>query len=256
MARTPATEYFGSELRRAREAAGLSREEFGKLVNYASSTIGAYETGERFPSRSLAAAADEHLKTDGLFGRMLEKLLTGYVHPDWFRPWSDIEQHATAIRTYQPYVIPGLLQTEAYAREILGDEERVAARMARKQIFTKPKPPKVVAVIDEALLRRPVGGPETMREQLLHLAEGPACVQVVPLDGGTYFHLDGPFALATADGRDYLHLDTPVRGFVLDGAEIVSQMWFRWDAVRGEALPPWQSRELILEVAQTWTSGG
>ena len=254
MARTPATEYFGSELRRAREATGLSREEFGKLVNYAPSTIGAFETGERFPSRSLAAAADEHLKTDGVFCRMLDKLLTGYVHPDWFRPWSDIEQHAAAIRSYEPNVVPGLLQVEEYARALLVDDERVAARLARQQILTQANPPKFVAIIDESTLNRQVGTREAMHQQLLRLAEAGEHVQVVPYDAGTYFRVDGSFVLATVEGQEYVHVDTPARGFVLDGAEIVSEIRNRWEVLLGEALPPRQSRELILKAADIWKS--
>lgn len=255
MARTPATEYFGSELRRAREAAGLSREEFGRLVSYAPSTVGAFETGDRFPSRSLAAGADEHLGTDGVFGRMVEKLLTGYVHPDWFRPWSDIEQHATAIRSYELNVVPGLLQTEAYARALTGDDDATAARLARQHILTKEKPPEVVAIIDESVLHRQVGTREATYGQLLRLAEAQVCVQVVPSDADTYLGLDGSFALATVDGREYVYVHTPARGFVLDGAEIVSEIRHRWDVLRGEALPPRQSRELILKVAETWKTG-
>ena len=254
MARTPATEYFGSELRRAREAAGMSREEFGTLVNYAPSTVGAFETGERFPSRSLTAGADEYLKTDGVFARMLEKLLTGYVHPEWFRPWSDIEQHATAIRSYEPTVVPGLLQTEEYARALTGDDDATAARLVRQQILTRDNPPEVVAIIDEAVLHRHVGGREAMHGQLLRLAEAEVCVQVIPYGSDTYLGVDGSFWLATVDGREYVYVHTPARGFVLDSAEIVSDVRHRWDILRGEALPARQSRELILKVAETWKS--
>jgi transcriptional regulator with XRE-family HTH domain len=252
VARTPATEYFGSELRRAREAAGMSREEFGTLVNYAPSTVGAFETGERFPSRSLTAGADEYLKTDGVFARMLEKLLTGYVHPEWFRPWSDIEQHATAIRSFEPNLVPGLLQTGAYAKAVLGGEEATAARLARQHILTRGKPPELIVIVDESVLHRQVATPEAMHEQLLRLGETSACVQVVPYGDEYYPGLAGPFVLAAVDGREYVHLDTAARGFVLDSAEIISEMRRQWDVLRGEALPPRQSRDLILKVAETW----
>lgn len=252
MARTPATEYFGSELRRAREAAGLSREEFGKLVNYAPSTIGAFETGERFPSRSLASGADECLKTDGVFCRMFDKLLTGYVHPDWFRPWPDIEQHATAIRSFEPNVVPGLLQTEAYARALTGDDDATAARLARQHLLTKAKPPKVIDIIDESVLHRQVGTREAMYEQMVRLADAAVCVQIMPYGADTYLWVDGSFELATVDGREYVYVHTPARGFVLDRTEIISAVRRRWDVLRGEALPTRQSRDLILKAAEAW----
>jgi transcriptional regulator with XRE-family HTH domain len=131
LARTPATEYFGAELRRARQAAGLSREDFGRLVSYAPGTVGAFETGERFPQPSLVEGADAHLGTDGLLGRM---------------------------------------------------EARVAARMQRQEILRRDHPPEFVVLIDEGVLRRPVGGREVMRHQLLGLAEAAErwIIQVVP----------------------------------------------------------------------------
>jgi transcriptional regulator with XRE-family HTH domain len=156
VAKTPATIFFGSELRRAREAAGLSREEFGKLVNYAPSTIGAFEIGERFPQPPLVEGADTRLNTDGLFGRMYEALLTSYVYPESFRPWVDIERDATALRSYELAYLPGLLQTEEYARALLqsgrGDvDSKVAARMERQEILKRDGPPEFVSMIDGAL---------------------------------------------------------------------------------------------------------
>jgi transcriptional regulator with XRE-family HTH domain len=247
------------ELRRAREAAGLSREEFGKLVNYAPSTIGAFETGERFPQMALVKGADEHLDTGGLFLRMYEGLLTNYVYPESFRPWVDVEREATALRSYELAYLPGLLQTEAYARALLqsgrGDlESRVTARMERQQVLTRQSPPELVAVIDEGILRRPVGGADVMREQLQSLATAAErwIIQVVPWEVQNYLCLDGPFVLATVDGRDLVFTPTQLSGYILTSQEAVAEVRWRWDAIRAEALPRRQSKELIAEVARSY----
>jgi transcriptional regulator with XRE-family HTH domain len=259
VAKTPATAFFGAELRRAREAAGLSREEFGKLVNYAPGTIGAFETGERFPQPALVEGADEHLNTGGLLGRMYETLLTSYVYPESFRPWLDIEREAMALRWYELAYLPGLLQTEQYARALLQSgrddvESKVAARMERQEILKREHPPELVAVIDEGILRRPVGGKDVMRDQLRSLADAADrwIVQVVPWEVDNYLCLDGPFVLATVDGSDLVYTPTHLSGYVLNGTEAVAEVRWRWDAIRAEALSRRQSRDLILEVARTY----
>jgi transcriptional regulator with XRE-family HTH domain len=129
--RTPATEYFGAELRRTREEAGTSREELGNLTGYAAGTIAQLEIGEPFPQERFTDQLGEIFKT-GRFRLIYHKLLKRDAYPESFRPWIDIEQDASVLRSYELSVIPGLLQTEAYARtplESLGDdaEARVSA---------------------------------------------------------------------------------------------------------------------------------
>jgi transcriptional regulator with XRE-family HTH domain len=259
VAKTPATVYFGFELRRAREAAGLSREDFGRFVGYAPSTIGAYETGERFPTRALATGADEHLKTGGTFVRMLDKLLTGFVYPESFRPWVEYEQAATALRSYESAVVPGLLQTEAYARALLesyGDDAdtKLAARLERQAILERDQPPRFAALINEGALRQPVGGPGVMREQLRALAAAADrwIVQVVPLEAGAYIRLDGPFVIATVDHREVVFTPGQLRGHIHDRSEDVAEAAWRWDTIRSDALPRDQSKDLMMKLASSY----
>lgn len=254
MARTPVTEHFGGMLKSAREAAGLSREEFGKLVNYAPSTIGAFETGERFPQPLLVRGADEHFGTGDRFAMLYEMLLlTGDVYKEGFRPWRDAEREATCIWAYELALIPGLLQTAGYARALLDDDEtEVASRLARQEIFSRedPSPPTLVALIEERVLRTLVGNEAVMREQLEHLIEAMQrhVIQVVPHGTRTYLHLDGPFVIATVDGRDQVFVETPVRGFVVDDAQVVLPVRRRWDMIRAQAMSVQQSIEYIQEV--------
>lgn len=262
MGKTPATVYFGSELRRAREAAGLSREEFGKVVCYAPGTIRAVEAGDRFPSPAVVEGAEKHLTvevTSGHFRRMLDNLLRRDVYPEWFRPWVDVEQEAIALRTYELNFIPGLLQTEQYARALLrtggGDTEtNVAARMKRQQILAKDDPPTFVALIDEAALRRTIGGQDVMAQQLRRLAEAADqwIIQVVPLDAVSYARLEGPFSIATLSGGDVVYTSTQFNGYVLESPATLRTARSRWDTIRAEAYPKQQSKDLILELEASY----
>ncbi|MFF3867587.1 DUF5753 domain-containing protein [Micromonospora sp. NPDC001898] len=187
--------------------------------------------------------------------------------PIWFRPWQEIEREAVSLRWYESMVLPGLLQTEAYARAVLGGtgliargdvERHLATRLARQDILRHDDPPQFTAVVDEAVLRRPVGGPATMREQLHALVA--ACahphvrVHVVPSRVGAYAGLNGPFVIAaSADHRLAGYLDNQIQGQVVSDPDDIAAILGAWENVRGEALSHWQSVELITEVAQTWS---
>ncbi|WP_434742801.1 helix-turn-helix domain-containing protein [Micromonospora sp. SH-82] len=188
--------------------------------------------------------------------------------PIWFRPWQEIEAEAVLLRSYEPLVFPGLLQTEAYARAVLTRggllppqdiARHVATRMARQTILTREKnPPRFTAVVDESVLRRPVGGPATMREQLTALVTAAEAdhvrIQVVPSTVGAYAGLNGPFVLATAvDHQMACYLDNPLKGTVVTDTDEMAAILNAWENVRAEALSHWQSVDLISEVAQTWT---
>ncbi|SNR61960.1 Helix-turn-helix domain-containing protein [Haloechinothrix alba] len=250
---------FASELRRAREGFGWSREKLAEEINFSTSLIEKVECGNKAPSQAFAEGVDRALATDGLLGRIRDHLLTQAGLPEWFRSWYDIEQEATAIWWYELLLVPGLLQAEGYAHELLnGDESKLAARMERQQILTRatPSPPELVVLLDERALRYPMTDPQGMRAQLerIEAVAESFVVQVVPIDCGTHLHLDGSFGMAVLDGREYVYVDTPARGFVLDSPDVISAMKRRWDLIRAEALPRRQSAELIREVAEQWTS--
>ncbi|SNR53295.1 Helix-turn-helix domain-containing protein [Haloechinothrix alba] len=245
---------FGSELRRAREGLGWSREQLAEEVKFSASLVEKVEVGNKFPSEAFATEADKALSTDGFLSRIRLHTLKQDVVPEWFRAWPDIEEQASVIRLFAPLVVPGQLQIEDYARALLGDEDQVAARMARQHIFVQDKPPDIVAVLDEAVLHRQIGSRDVMYRQLKHLTEVSASVQVMPFGADTYLGVDGGFSLVTVDNREISYVDTPARGFVLDDPEVVTQLVRRWDHLRGEALPQRQSQERIVEVAEQWNT--
>lgn len=251
--------FFASEARHARDRAGFTQDQAAEAMNYSQSWLSKIETGQRAPSLDFARLADATYKTDGLLARIVRHNMSQEVIPDWFRPWEEIEQQATALRSYEPLLVPGLLQTEEYARAVMRFvdepeahlEGRVVARMARQQVLTREDPPEFVAVIDEGVLRRPVGGPDVMRKQLLKIADAAErmLVQVVTYDAETYHGLAGAFVIAAVDGTEVVYTDTQLRGYVVGTPEALTAARRRWDGIRAEALPRRISRELILEVA-------
>lgn len=252
---SPALQHFGRELKLAREALGLTQEQLAQAINFSKSYVAMIETGQRPPKRDFTIPVDNVLKTDGRFDRMRSDLLVAEARPEWFRPWVDYESEANEIRWYEPLLVPGLLQTEEYARALIEDgspeqaESLISQRLERQLVLENAR---VIALVDESVVRRLVGAPETMCRQLIQLTEAQAVVQVLPEGAQTYRHLEGPFALAAVDGAEIAYVDTPARGFVLDSPEVVSRLRQRWEIIRAEALPIRQSRELILKVADQW----
>lgn len=188
-------------------------------------------------------------------------------NPVWFRPWQEFEREATSLRSYQPLVVPGLLQTEAYARAVLSSgglrgrtavDRLVATRLSRQSILTREDPPQFAAVVDEVALRRPVGGRDAMREQVSALLAACAAphirLHVVPLTVGAYAGLNGPFVIGTgADHRMAVYLDSQLEGEMVGTPNDVAAILEVWENVRGEALSHWQSVDLLREVAESWT---
>ncbi|MFD6753121.1 MULTISPECIES: DUF5753 domain-containing protein [Micromonospora] len=184
----------------------------------------------------------------------------------WFRPWQEMEREATELRWFESTVLPGLLQTEAYARAVLSASGRrtsdevdqlVAARLARQVILKWENPPWLTAVVDEFALRRPVGGQDVMRDQMQALiawCDLPHVrVHVVPQAAGAYAGLDGPFVIATSrDHRTAVYLDTQLQGQVVSDPDDVAAILAAWENVRGEALSHRQSVELMRDVAASW----
>ncbi|WP_422772446.1 helix-turn-helix domain-containing protein [Plantactinospora sp. WMMC1484] len=257
---------FAGELRRFRGIAGLSQDALAQRINFSSALIAKIELCQRRATREFAKRCDSVMETGGLLERIQAVLGPGPVLP-WFRHWVGLEQEAVAIRCFQLSVIPGLLQTEAYARALLRSgglltaeqvEEQVAARLARQEILTGPNPPLFTAVVDERVLRQPVGGAGVMREQLLHIvklcAEQPRTrIQVVPTSVGAYAGLNGPFVIASlSDGDDVGYLDDQLEGRFVERVGDVRTVQRLWDSIRGEALSHQQSIEMIREVAESW----
>ncbi|MEV1241408.1 DUF5753 domain-containing protein [Nonomuraea sp. NPDC050022] len=192
--------------------------------------------------------------------------MTKTASPAWFREWPKIEAEARTLRTWQPLVIPGLLQTREYARAVLRGQpgisedqinETMGARMARQAVFERPTPPLYSALIDEGVLARPIGGPEVMREQLEHLVKllSHPCItlQVVPMAVVPTIGLLGGFVIAQLPkGADVLYLDSAADGEVTDREDKVRTVSVRYDAIRSWAQPVNETEAAIREKMVTY----
>jgi transcriptional regulator with XRE-family HTH domain len=266
MTRMPMLDLFAGEMRRLRDGAGLSQEALGERVSYSTSLVAAVEQCRRAPREEFTRRCDDALRAEGLLVRIRDALMRESLMP-WFREWVTIEQEATALRSFQPLVVPGLLQTEGYARalyegaaQLVGAaiESPLAARLGRQAVLDRPTPPLLVAVLDYTALERPVGGPTVMREQLRHLAEVARRPRVhlhlVPRGVGAYPGLNGAFVLATLPDADEVgYLDNQLQGTIVERTTDVQSLRQTWESVRAEALPQGATLTAISEAAAAWT---
>jgi transcriptional regulator with XRE-family HTH domain len=258
---------FARELRAQREAAGLTQEQLAKLMGYSASVIAKLETCRTIPSPEHARQADTALNTPGTFVRLRTGMLNG-AYEAWVRALLDMEERATVLRNWEPLVVPGLLQTEAYARSILRAarpadsdaeiEQLVATRMARQGIWDRDEPPVLSVILGEGVLRQCVGDAAVMREQLGRLIEAGGqprvSVQIMPFASAAHPGMLGPFVVASFDaGPDAAYLDNALDGQVTEQRKQVARVALLYDTLAREALSTGTSREFIAKVIQEWT---
>ncbi len=262
---------FGQALRHLRTQAGMSQEQLGRAAFISGDMIAKVERGDRSPSAKLVEAWEQvtGLGSNGMLSLLWDQL-GGFARPfpGWFARWPDAESAARTLRWFVPLIIPGLLQTEDYARALLstrvGESEEqidamVAARLARQGVLDRDKPPTCWFMLDEGVLRRCVGSPVVMKEQLIQLgrlAQRPdIVVQVVPLDVGAHQGLNGgAFVIADLpDAASVAYQDTALAGQILESADDIESLMLTWDTLRSEALPRNASMALIERVQETWT---
>lgn len=262
---------FGAMLGYFRTSAGLTPDQLGSLVFLSGSQIRKVEAGIRTPSEELVKACEDlpQLACNGALAKLHELLAKSLknhrgAYPGWFAAWPDKEAAAKRLRSFSLVVIDGLLQTDDYARAILSTkvgitpeklDAAVDARLARQRILTREDPPELWVIIDEGALRRPVGSPEIMREQLKHLAEMARkphiVVQVIPFESAAHEGLrGGPFKVADfEDAPVAAYQDTALAGQIIEDTDEAEALAHTWDTLRSEALPQAASLKLIEELA-------
>ncbi|MET7948209.1 helix-turn-helix transcriptional regulator [Micromonospora sp. NPDC005324] len=251
-------------LKAARAGAEVSQEALATLTRWSPSTVAAIETGRRRPTMEFAVAADGALATGGLLAELLRAADQQRL-PTWFVPWRNHEEQAIRLCEFEPCLIPGLLQTEDYARAVISAgglnpvkvvDELVTVRMDRQQLWQRAESPQCVFVLDETALRRPVGGPAVLDAQLgrlMELAVMPSVrLHVVPLDAGAHVGLTGGFLLAELpDGERVTYVEDVARGHVIDDPEVVRLIGRKWDSLLGESLSTSASLDLIRKLKVT-----
>ncbi|MFD4713170.1 Scr1 family TA system antitoxin-like transcriptional regulator [Streptomyces sp. NPDC058430] len=258
---------YGEELRRRREAAGFTQEELSARAIMSRTHIAHIEAGRRRPSLEDARRLDKVLVTGGVFENFLPTQGEGRV-AEHFAEALELERQATVIRTYAPKLVPGMLQTEAYAREVLQsgfppktDEERdslLVTRLDRARILDNFASPVAWYLLDEAVLRRPVGGPAVMCEQLCHIAElgerRRIRVHVLPFSVGYHALLEGFVSLMRfEDVPPVAYVEGLKTGRVLELPSVVGECQAAYDHAMGDALSHRKSLALIRSVAEDYT---
>ncbi|GAA2682696.1 MULTISPECIES: Scr1 family TA system antitoxin-like transcriptional regulator [Nonomuraea] len=243
---------LGSQLRRLRESRGVTREEAGHLIRGSESKISRMELGRvGFKERDVADLLTLYGVADESARRAVLDLVStanepGWWHrfndllPSWFQAYVGLEEAATRIRTYEVQFVPGLLQTKEYAKAVItagsagvsSDEiaRRVDLRLERQRVLDRPGGPVLWAVIDEAALRRPIGGAEVMKAQLEHLIDlmrqANITIQVMPFDFGGHSAEGGAFSILRfpdQDLPDVVYVEQLASALYLDKREDVDR---------------------------------
>ncbi|MFC6022489.1 Scr1 family TA system antitoxin-like transcriptional regulator [Plantactinospora solaniradicis] len=251
-------------LRRERTKRGMTQDQAGAAIKVSGSSIGGFESGRMVPMPDTAKTLDDLFGTGDEIQRLSAEAREEAQAP-WLRPWTDNERRATLLRWFEHSVIPGLLQTEDYARAILtvGPHtpeqvaEMTASRLARQAAtLERPDPPTLAAIIGEPALR--YGGPTIMKDQLEHLVDighrPTVHLRVIPGDVGLHAGLAGAFVVATLPGGSRLgYLDDQLRGRVVSDVDEVGDLERTWESLSAVALPRDQSRDIMLKVIDEYS---
>ncbi|MFB7463947.1 Scr1 family TA system antitoxin-like transcriptional regulator [Streptomyces sp. NPDC056224] len=257
---------LGAELRVARERAGLSQAELGEPLFVSGSFIGQLEAGTRRMHIEFARQIDDILDTGGFFVRNCGAAAKS-KYPDHFAAAAEAEALAKAIREYAPQLIPGLLQTEAYAREVFRAghptateekiDELVANRLARASLLSDPTTPLFWCVLDEGVLRRAGENPAVLAEALRHIASlirsRRIIVQVLPFSAGFHAAMGGFVQLMSfEDAPPLAYIQGMGTGQLFDDPATVTHHTLTYDLLTANALSPRKSLALIESVAEDY----
>ncbi|MGA5357598.1 helix-turn-helix domain-containing protein [Streptomyces purpurascens] len=263
--RQAAWEFFGTELKRRREDAGITQVELGSRVFVSGGYIGQFEQAIRKPQLDVAQRIDGVLQTDGIFERLCRKLIDDKRYADYFAKAAELEAQATKICEFAPALVPGLLQTPAYARAVTlamnpfapdeSIDEKVSGRMERARILKDATRPVYWVILHENVLRIPVGGPTVMAAQLEHVVtlarERTVMVQVLPYTAGAYAVMTGDLRLMEfEDAPPTAYTEAVYSGTLLDDPAVVKHVQSAYDLLRAAALPPEASLDLIESAAE------
>ncbi|MFC9529114.1 helix-turn-helix domain-containing protein [Streptomyces sp. NPDC056975] len=252
---------FGAVVQALREHTGLSRAELAALVQYSKHTVESVGLGRRMPDEMFVERAEEALGNTGALRKAARHLSRGEAGlAAWFRQWARLEREAVSLCTYECRLVPGLLQSEGYARAVFDNsipllsdrqiEEQFAARMKRQVMVRERITVPFSFIVEEAVFRRGLGGPRVQASMLDHVLELSAprnvTLQVVPLELEFHGCLDGPVQLLeTRPGRRLGYSEGQQNGRLISDPKEVSLLCRRYETLRSQALNPKESRDLL-----------
>ncbi|MCF3963837.1 helix-turn-helix domain-containing protein [Streptomyces fuscigenes] len=255
---------FGRQIKIFRERAGHTQAALAQLLGYSEAQIAAFEQGRRVPRPDTIDKLDQLLEAEGVL-LVMKRAVALTRYPAFFRDAARIEEEAVEFHAYAALAVPGLLQTEGYARTMFtvrrprrgeGEiEQMVSARMARQRLFDRAPAPTLSFVIEESVLQRPYGSVDVLRGQLEHLrlvGENPNVeIQVMPTRTTDHPGAAGPFTLMTPDGGDQVaYIESQDRGQMITDRESVRGIAVRYGILRAQALSPVESLRHIEKLLQ------
>ncbi|KUL54379.1 transcriptional regulator [Streptomyces sp. A1499] len=254
---------FGAVLQGFRERADLTQEAFARRVRYSVHFVASVEQGRRLPPARFVERAEEVLDAFGILQKAAHRVTRQPGLAAWFRQWAGLEELAISLYTYESRLIPGLLQTEAYARTLfenrvppLSDEQvdaQLAARQERQQLLRDRPNTAFSFILEEHMLLRRTGGAETTRGLIDHVLEANAMrnveVQVMPLAREVHCGLDGPMQLLeTPENKWFGYIEGQEAGQLISDPKTISVLQMRYAKLRPQALTPEDSVSLLRQM--------
>ncbi|MFJ6609307.1 Scr1 family TA system antitoxin-like transcriptional regulator [Streptomyces sp. NPDC091289] len=251
---------FGEVVKTFRKRARLTQEQFAPLVGYSPETVASIEQGRRLPPPDFAERADSELDAFGVILAAAKHLTRRKGLASWFRQWAQLELTALSLYTYECRLIPGLLQTPAYARRLfadrlppLGDEQieaQLAARLERQQLLRNRPNTAFTFILEEHLLLRDLGGEEVTRELIDHIIDLSELrnveIQIMPLVRHHHAGLDGPMRLLeTPEHQWCAYSEGQMYGQFISDPKVVSVIQMRCASMRSQALSLDDSKSLL-----------
>ncbi|MEU9036158.1 helix-turn-helix transcriptional regulator [Streptomyces sp. NPDC048352] len=254
---------FGRTVKAFRKRAGWTQEEFRRRVGYSLQYVASVEQGRRHPSAAFVRKSEEVLDAFGVIEIAAKRLTRRRGLASWFRQWADLEQDAVALNTYECRLIPGLLQTEAYARAqirnvpplatVVEADARITVRMARQELLFKTPYIAFSFIIEQSVIERETGGPEVTRELIDHLLECTKLpnvdIQIMPKVSPEHAGTDGPFRLLETGENEWLgYSEGQQSGQVINSPKDISLLHQRYAKLRIQALNPADSAGLLMRM--------
>ncbi|MEU6648300.1 helix-turn-helix transcriptional regulator [Streptomyces sp. NPDC046900] len=251
---------FGAVHKAFRRRAGLTQEEYAPLVRYQPSTVASIEQGRRFPPRVFVERAEQVLDAFGALKGAYKHVGREKGLASWFRQWAELEEQAISLYTFESRLVPGLLQTEAYARRLFSErlplltdsqiEAMVTARLERQSLLAERPGTAFSFIVEEYVFERRTGGVEVTRELIDHVLESTELrnveLQLMPMDRDVHAGLNGPVQLLeTAENEWFGYCEGQESGQLIVNPKTISVLHMRYAKLRSQALTPGDSRGLL-----------
>ncbi|MFB7437689.1 MULTISPECIES: helix-turn-helix domain-containing protein [Streptomyces] len=251
---------FGLVHKACRKRAGLTQEEFAPLVGYQPSTVASIEQGRRLPPRAYVERAEEVLDAFGVLRAAAKYATRQPGLASWFREWAELEEQAISLYTFENRLVPGLLQTEGYARTLFNErvpvltdtqiEAQIAARADRQRLLVERPNTAFSFIVEEYVVQRGTGGSEATRELIDHVLAVTELrnveLQLMPMARHVHAGLNGPIRLLeTTENEWFGYCEGQESGQLVASPKTISVLQMRYAKLRSQALTPEDSRSLL-----------